>query len=447
MSSGEIRTLSPRRARYALGVLFTINLFNYVDRQIISGVLSLVQQDMALSDVALGALGSAFMILYLLGSVPLGILGDRMTRHRLIAIGVAVWGAATLLSGLARSYAQLFTARALVGIGEASYGPTATAMVSDLFPKSRRGLVNALFNAAIPLGGAIGVIIGGLVGSRYGWRAAFLLVGLPSAVLAALAWRLGDPPRGAHDIVADGVADGLADGPVATGAQGAAPSGLVPGILDLFRTPTFVMVCAVGMLVAFAIAAFNHWLPLYLERVKRFSTAEASFWVGTLSATGGLLGVVTGGVVGDLLARRTPAGHLITIATGFVLSAPFGLTLLLHRDRRVFLPALLLAVFFLVLYIGSVNVVIHNVVHPRLRATAVAIFVFVVNFGGAAMAPTVVGLISGRRSLQGAMLILPVMVFFAGLIAFAAVTVVGGDIRRVEQSLAVAAGTGSGRHA
>ena len=124
------------------------------------------------------------MVLYLLGSIPLGILGDRVPRHRLIAVGIAVWGAATFLSGLARSYVQLFATRALVGIGEASYGPTATAMVSDLFPKARRGLVNALFNAAIPIGGAIGVIVGGVVGTSFGWRAAFLVVGLPSFALA-----------------------------------------------------------------------------------------------------------------------------------------------------------------------------------------------------------------------------------------------------------------------
>jgi MFS transporter, Spinster family, sphingosine-1-phosphate transporter len=429
MTSERARVLSPRQARYALGVLFTINLFNYIDRQIVAGVLSLVQQDLVLTDAALGALGSAFMLLYLAGSIPLGILGDRVPRHRLIGAGIALWGAATLLSGLARSYGQLFVTRALVGIGEASYGPTATAMVSDLFPKARRGLVNALFNAAIPIGGAIGVIVGGVVGSHYGWRASFLLVGVPSVALAMLAWRLGDPPRGAHDVGQGSLPEG-ADPP-------AAPT-LMAGILELSRTPTFLMVCVVGMLVAFAIAAFNHWLPLYLERVKGFATAEAGFWVGLLSATGGLLGVVTGGALGDALARRTAAGHLITIASGFILSAPFGLVLILHPGRHVFLPALFFAVFFLVLYIGSVNAVIHNVVHPRLRATAVAIFVFIVNLGGAALAPYLVGLISVRRSLQGAMLILPVVIFFAGLIALAAITVVSGDMRRVERGLLLA---------
>ncbi|HSE94897.1 MAG TPA: MFS transporter [Methylomirabilota bacterium] len=410
--------------------MFTINLFNYVDRQIISGVLPLVQTDLALSDGALGALASAFMVLYLAGSIPLGILGDRIARNRLIAVGVGVWGAATLLSGLARSYSQLFVARALVGIGEASYGPTATAMVSDLFPKARRGLVNGVFNAAIPLGGAIGVIVGGVVGSHLGWSAAFLLVGVPSLLLAHLAWRLVDPPRGGQDR-----APGRDAGLPPAGSP-AAPGSLPRGIAGLFRTPTFVMVCAVGMLVAFAIGAFNHWLPLYLHRVKLLTVPEASFWFGILSAGGGLLGVLVGGVVGDLLTQRTPAGHLLTIAGGFILSAPFGLLLLLNPNPLVFLPALFLAVFFLVLYAGSVNAVIHNVVHPALRATAVAIFVFVINVGGAALSPWVVGLISDRRhSLQAAMLLLPVIVFFAGLIALAAASVVGNDMRRVERVL------------
>ncbi|MBI2466485.1 MAG: MFS transporter [Candidatus Rokubacteria bacterium] len=222
--------LSASHARYALGVLFAINLFNYVDRQIIFGVFPLVQDDLALSDAALGALGSAFMMVYMVASIPLGILGDRTARNRLIATGVAVWGAATLLSGLARSYGQLFLSRALVGIGEASYGPTATAMVSDLFPKARRGFVNGLFNAAIPLGGAIGVAVGGLVGARFGWRAAFLLVGVPSVLLTFLAWRLGDPPRGAHDVAA---ADGRLTAATPAPSAVTAVPGRLTGILGL----------------------------------------------------------------------------------------------------------------------------------------------------------------------------------------------------------------------
>ncbi len=421
----------PRYARYALGVLFAVNLFNYVDRQIIFGVFPLVKDDLGLSDSQLGWLGSAFVFLYMVASIPLGVLGDRLARNRVIATGVAVWGAATFLSGVAHSYWQLFLTRLLVGIGEASYGPTATAMVSDLFSKQRRGFVNGIFSAAIPLGGAIGVTVGGIVGTQFGWRAAFLLVGAPSLVLATLVWRLADPPRGGHDVVAE-------DGPVTAAVRTPAAPRLATGILGLFRTPTFVMVCAVGMLVAFATGAFAAWLPSYLNRVKRFSVPEATLWYGALSASGGLLGVVAGGVIGDTLARRTAAGHLLTIAGGFLLSAPFALVFLLHDSRSVFLPALFLAVFFLVMYVGSVNAVIHNVVHPSLRATAVAIFVFLIHLGGDFLSPGIVGLISDRRrSLQAAMLMLPVIVFFAGVIALAAATVVAADMRRVERGLAV----------
>lgn len=443
MSGPSPVVLSASHARYALGVLFAINLFNYVDRQIIFGVFPLVQDDLALSDAALGALGSAFMMVYMVASIPLGILGDRTARNRLIAAGVAVWGAATLLSGVARSYSQLFLSRALVGIGEASYGPTATAMVSDLFPKARRGFVNGLFNAAIPLGGAIGVAVGGLVGARFGWRAAFLLVGVPSVLLTLLAWRLGDPPRGAHDVAA---ADGrLTAATPAPSAVTAVPGGLT-GILGLFRTPTFLMVCAVGTLVAFATGAFAAWLPTYLFRVKGFGLREAAVVYGTVFAAAGLLGVVAGGFIGDALTRRTPAGHLLTIAGGFILSAPCGLLFLLHNRPGVFVPALFFAVFFLVLYVGSANAVIHNVVHPSLRATAIAIFVLLIHLGGDAVSPAIVGLISDRRrSLQAAMLLLPVIVFFAGVIALAAVAVVAADMRRVERSLA-AAGAGRGTH-
>ena len=228
------------------------------------------------------------MILYLAGSVPLGVLGDRVARNRLIAVGVGIWGAATFLSGLARSYGQLFAARALVGIGEASYGPTASAMVSDLFPRERRGFVNALFNAAIPLGGAIGVIAGGLVG-------------LPLRLARRVPPGRAAQPR-AHRSWPGASATRCGAGRTSLPAveRAAPPVGFFEGVVGLFRTPTFVMVCAVGMLVAFSIGAFNHWLPLYLHRVKQFSVPEASFWFGDpVGRPGDSSASSRGGFVGD----------------------------------------------------------------------------------------------------------------------------------------------------
>ena len=377
------------------------------------------------------------MILYLAGSIPLGVLGDRMARNRLIAVGVGVWGAATVLSGLARSYGQLFTARALVGIGEASYGPTASAMVSDLFPRERRGFVNALFNAAIPLGGAIGVMAGGLVGSRYGWRAAFLLVGLPSIALTILAWRLGDPPRGAQDHLAADRARPASRRVLrgrAWGCSARRPSSWSARSACSWRSRS-----APSTTGSRSTSTGSSSSPC----PRPASGSGSSRRPADSSASS------AGGFVGDLLARRTPAGHLLTIAGGFLLAAPAGIVMILAQDRAVFLPALFFAVTFLVLYIGSVNAVIHNVVHPALRATAVAIFVFIINLGGAALSPAIVGLVSDRRqSLQAAMLMLPVLVFFAGLIALAAATVIGSDMRRLGARPAGAAWlspSGSGR--
>jgi len=424
--------LSSGMAYYSLAVLFTINLFNFIDRQIIFGVFPLVGKDLSLSDAQLGSLGSAFVILYMLASVPLGILGDRARRNRVIALGVGVWGAATFLSGLSRSYVQLFVSRALVGIGEAAYGPVATAMVSDYFPKARRAFVNAVFTSAIPLGAALGVLLGGTVGTHFGWRSAFFLVGLPSLCLVPLAWRLPEPPRGASDLALMG------DGPLAAGPILRPAGSIRKEILGLFRIPTFLMVCVVGMLVAFATGAFAAWLPTYLHRVKRLPLVQAAAWYGGIQALSGVLGVVVGGLVGDALMKHTRAGHLLTIGGGFLVSAPLGFLFLLNSDPRVFLTALFFAVFFLVLYTGTVNAVIHNVVHPNLRATAISIFVLLIHLGGDAFSPAIVGLISGRRSLQAAMLLLPVMVFFAGLLALAASGVVVGDMRRLEGRLAEA---------
>lgn len=423
-----------RYAWWALAILFTINLFNYIDRQILFGIFPLIQQDLGLNDAALGLLGSAFMVLYMVASIPLGVLGDRWHRPRVITGGVAIWGIATFFSGIAGNFQQLFVTRALVGLGEASYGPTATAMISDYFPKARRGFVNSLFTSAIPLGGALGVALGGIVGSRFGWRAAFFLVGVPSLVLAGLAWRLRDPPRGASD---QEVA--TPDDPVeaVVAAPAARPRYPPSEILNLFRIPTFVMICLVGMLVAFAAGAFAAWLPTYLFRVKKLSLPNATLVYGLIQAGGGFLGVVLGGFMGDVLMRRTRAGHLITISLGFLFSAPCGVIFLRSPNPYIYLPAMFLAVFFLLLYTGSVNAVIHNVVQPDLRATAIAIFVFLIHLGGDAFSPAVVGLISDRRSLQGAMLILPFVVFFAGLLALAASTVVAMDMRRMEREMAL----------
>src|SRR5580700_10568317 len=196
---------APRRAALssagtALAVLTFINLLNYLDRFIVSALAeTLKHSELALSDLKLGSLMSSFLIVYMCTAPIFGALGDRRSRPRLIAFGVGVWSLATALSGFAVSYLTLLAARAAVGIGEAAYGTIAPALLGDYFPANQRGRVMAVFFCAIPIGAALGYIVGGLVDAHYGWRMAFFVAGVPGLVLAALTLLLRDPARGAED--------------------------------------------------------------------------------------------------------------------------------------------------------------------------------------------------------------------------------------------------------
>ncbi|MGH9366466.1 MAG: MFS transporter, partial [Thermoanaerobaculia bacterium] len=189
--------ISVRAARLGLVVLTLLNLFNYLDRFVISALVeSLKRSELALSDTQLGSLASAFLLVYMLASPPFGVLGDRGPRPRLLALGVGIWSLATALGGFARSFAGLFAARAAVGVGEAAYGSIAPALLSDYFPARLRGRVFAIFFAAIPVGSAAGYILGGLADQRFGWRAAFWIAGLPGLLLALLCLALPEVGRG-----------------------------------------------------------------------------------------------------------------------------------------------------------------------------------------------------------------------------------------------------------
>src|SRR5882757_1980184 len=207
MSAAIDSPAAQRAARYALGILTLINLFNYLDRWVVAAVLeSIKKSELHLSDTELGLIGTGFIVVYALTSPFFGSLGDRRSRPPLIALGVAVWSVATSLAGFARGFTSLFIARSGVGVGEAAYGTIAPALLADSFPIERRGRVLAVFFAAIPIGSAAGYILGGLVDHHFGWRAAFWIAGAPGLLLSVLVMMVKDPPRGLHDPDASGAA-------------------------------------------------------------------------------------------------------------------------------------------------------------------------------------------------------------------------------------------------
>src|SRR3954470_24626119 len=190
---------SRRAAAFALTILTFINLFNYLDRQLLPAVLQSIKHDLGFSDSQLGLIAGAFVIVYTITSPIFGSLGDRKKRPPLIALGVGIWSLATALGGLARGFVSLFTARSLVGVGEAAYGTIAPALLSDHFPIEKRGRVFAIFFSAIPIGSAAGYIIGGLLDQHFGWRAAFFIAGFPGLLFAVLTLAVKEMPRGHYD--------------------------------------------------------------------------------------------------------------------------------------------------------------------------------------------------------------------------------------------------------
>src|SRR5438093_9488409 len=188
-----------RAAYYGLAVVALLNFLNYIDRYILAAVLPRIQSDLGLTNRQAGFLATAFLVTYFITSPIFGPLGDRLSRTRLMALGVSAWSVATAATGVARNFAQMLMARSAVGVGEAAYATISPALLSDYFPRAQRGRAFAVFYVAIPVGAAAGFLLGGALEHAFGWRAAFYAVGLPGVALSLLALRLHDPPRGATE--------------------------------------------------------------------------------------------------------------------------------------------------------------------------------------------------------------------------------------------------------
>jgi MFS family permease len=270
-----------------------LNFVNYIDRYILAAVLPRVKTDLGLSDFQLGLLGGAFMFASLLTSPVFGQLGDRLSRTKLMAVGVGLWSLATAAAGLARNFLQMFSARATVGVGEASYATIAPALISDYFPRRLRGRVFSVFYLAIPAGSAVGYLLGGFLEQRFGWRAAFLAVGLPGLVLASLTLTAPDPPRGIQD---------AEDAPAPVGS-------LRDTLAALLRNRLYVLTVLGYAAYTFAVGGLSFIVPLYLNRERGLSLASADLMLGVITLVTGIVGTF-GGFLGDALARRVRQAYL-----------------------------------------------------------------------------------------------------------------------------------------
>ena len=363
----------------ALLLLTALNFLNYIDRNVLFAVQPLIQKEFTLSDKQVGFLTSAFFVCYMIAAPLIVPLADRFPRRWIMAAGAFVWSLATLLSAVTHNYDELLLRHVIVGIGEATFVAISPAFLSDLFPETMRGRVMGFFYLATPVGSALGYLVGGYLGSRYGWRAPFLISALPGLLLAFGVLALREPVRGASDHMADSFERGSVRG--------------------LFRNRAFWTISLGAAMMTFAIGGLQVWMPTFLYRIRHVPLEHANISFGGMTVIAGTVATLLGGWLGDRLLRRTAAAYQLISAIGMTLSIP-AIIAAIYCTGPAMYPAIFLGEFCLLLNTAPLNAALVNSVSARIRATALAVNIFTIHLLGDAFSPTLIGYISDKSNLQ-----------------------------------------------
>jgi MFS family permease len=381
---------STRYGRTVLGLLFTINLLNYVDRLAVSGLLEPIRKDLNLTDAQLGRIALAFLIPYSILPPVVGWIGDRSNRSRLIAWAIALWSAATAITGVTRSFGQLAATRAVVGVGEATYMTVAPSMVSDVYGSGTRGRAMSFFYTASPVGSALGVILAGLFASAYNWRVACMMVALPGIVMTLVMSFFPEPKRGALD------AEQQAERPP-----------LREAARSLMRNRPFLWLTLAYTVQVFAYNPVEFWLPTVLQRDKGIPLVQANTIYGVLVFVAGFLGPLLGGFFADMLIRRRRTVYYwICVASALGSVLPIVGFVFLGRGVPLF-SAVFVEVFLGNVSTGLVFAILMTIVIPGLRGTATAIILTVMHLLGDGLSQPLIGQISSALQSGGSSLLGP----------------------------------------
>jgi MFS family permease len=377
----------PPSALYALLILFAINLMNFFDRQIIGGVGEGIRREWALSDTALGLLGTVFTLLYAIVGLPLGRLADRIERRWILSAGVFVWSLLTAASGIARNFSQLIVARLGVGVGEATCSPASTSLIGDLFPTTTRGRAVAFWMLGLPLGLGLANGAGGWILQSWGWRKAFYVAGIPGIICAAAVLLIREPARGAAE----------------THAIGAHCRPGSPYLLVL-SIPTMLWIIVSGALHNFNMYALGSFVAPFLVRFHKMSFFSAGWIAAAVYGFSGIIGLIGGGALADRLYSRRVDGRLIVGTLAIVACAPLMFLALMRPAGDVAGFALLMGVGCGVMYAyyATVYSTLHDVVEPSLRGTAMALYFCAMYVLGASLGPVGTGLASDYFTFQAA---------------------------------------------
>lgn len=374
------RSRNAAGATLALVLLTALNFVNYIDRYILPGVQEQIKGEFHLTDEHIGTLTFWFMLAYIATSPFTGWLGDRFPRKPMIVIAALFWSGINFFTATVNSYDSLNMRHAALGIGEASFGIFAPALLSDFYPPEQRNRVLTIFNVAIPVGAALGYLVGGYVGEHYGWRHAFIVSAIPGAIIALLILFLMKEPLRAE-----------------------APqekSKLEKGtILELLKNPAYLTAILGYAAVTFSLGGISWWMPSFLQRVQGYTQSRAAFLMGAITVATGLLGTIVGGVIAQRWSKRTSKALYYVPAISAALAVPPALVCFFGPQSAT-IPALALAVFLIFLGTGPVNAATMNAVRADVRATAMAGQLLVIHALGDAISPRIIGAISDRSTLN-----------------------------------------------
>ena len=388
------------RPAATLSVLTGLNALNYLDRFLLSPLLPLVIAGLSLSDRQAGSLQSAFILVYALVCPVAGWLGDRMSRLRIAAVGVALWSIATFASGLASTFGWLLLARAMVGIGEATYTVVTPSLLSDHYPPSRRARALSIFYAAMPFGIFLGYLLGGQIGARYGWRPSFFIAGGPGLLCALALFLLRDPPRGRFD-----------------GQENPEKKLPLAAFLRVLRQrPSYFYNVAAQTIYSFTMGGLGVWMPTYFVRERHLSVASASTIFGALLLGTGFVGTLLGGPVGDRLAARFPGAHFTFSGLTLLAALPFTALAVLSPSPAIYWPAMRATLFCLFLNYGPLNAAMVNILPGTARARGVGLHTTTIHLFGDACSPFLIGMASDAIGLRVPVLCTGLLVGLSGII-------------------------------
>ncbi len=424
-----------QQAWFALWILFGINTMNFYDRQIIGAVAELIRKEWVLSDTVLGVLGTSFTLMYAAVGVPLGRLADKISRRKILSLGVGAWSVMTAASGLAPSFAWLFAARLGVGIGEASCAPAANSLIGDLFPARNRAVALSIFMLGLPIGLFLSYRVSGLIASSYGWRGAFYFAVIPGLILALLALRIREPQRGA------------AEEHPSMGHRPGSPYWVVLGI------PTIMWIIVSGALHNFNSYAVNSFLAAFLMRTHHVGLEEATNISSIVLGAVGVIGLLGGGWAADRWSRSRMDGKLLLSSIAMIIAAPCIFFALKQPPGEIATFMLLMGTGSMLtfVYYACVYATIQDVVEPALRGTAMALYFFVMYVLGASLGPLGIGMLSDyfareamtaagatvmaepfkAAGLHSAMFVIPIFCAVLAVVLFAASRTVSRDIEKL----------------